>query len=145
MRIFSIILIFLFVALSSVAQDQCAVALNEAEDRYETGRLYEIPELLNACLESGFTKEQKITAYRLLTLTYLYLNYYEEADKSYLELLKLSPEYDINDELDPMEIINHHDKFTTKPIYYLTLGKFGLNVSYANVLTDYSISLRLIS
>jgi hypothetical protein len=96
--------------------------------------------MINSCIKDGFSKEQKITAYRLLTLTYLYLNYYEEADKSYLELLKLSPEYNINDELDPMEIINHHDKFTTKPLFYLTLGKFGVNVSYASVLMDYSIS-----
>ncbi len=140
MRIFSITLIFLIVTVSSMAQDQCAVALNEAQDKYEIGRLYEIPEILNECLENGFSKEQKITAYRLLTLTYLFLNYYDEADESYLELLKLSPEYNINDELDPQEIINHHEKFTTKPIYYLTLGKLGLNVSYANVLVDYSLT-----
>jgi len=141
MRIFSIILFFLFVNSLAVGQDRCAVALNEAQDKYDQGRLYEVPELISSCIENGFTKEQKITAYRLLTLTYLFLNYFEKADSAYLELLKLSPEYDINDDLDPMEIINHHDKFTTKPIYYLTLGKFGLNVSYANILTDYSISL----
>jgi len=140
MRIFLIILIFLIFGISAKAQDQCTVALNEAQDKYELGRLYEIPELINPCIENGFSKEQKITAYRLLTLTYLFLNYFEEADKSYLELLKLSPEYDINDELDPMEIINHHNKFTTKPLFYITLGKFGVNFSYANVMTDYSLS-----
>jgi hypothetical protein len=140
MRNFFYILIFTFLTIPVVAQDQCTIALNEAEDKYETGRLYEIPEMVNSCIEAGFTKEQKTRAYRLLTLTYLFLNYYEEADKAYLELLKLSPEYDVNDELDPMEIINHHDKFTTKPIFYLTLGKAGVNVSYANVLVDYSIT-----
>lgn len=124
----------------TMAQDQCAVALSEAEDKYDQGRLYEIPEMIQPCLNNGFSKEEKVRAYRLLTLTYLFLNYYNEADSSYLELLKLSPEYSINDELDPMEIINHHEKFTTRPIYYLTMGKVGINLSQSNVLIDYSIS-----
>jgi hypothetical protein len=143
MRFFAIILIFLISTFVARAQDQCAISLNEARDRYELGQLYDIPQILDPCLNQGFTKEQRITAYRLLTLTYLFLNYYQKADETYLELLKISPEYEVNDELDPMEIINHHDKFTTKPIFYLTLGKLGVNVSYANVLTDYSISESL--
>jgi hypothetical protein len=115
MRIFLVILIFSIVTIPSMAQDQCALALNEAQDKFEWVSCMKYLRLINSCIKDGFSKEQKIAAYRLLTLTYLYLNYYEEADKSYLELLKLSPEYNINDELDPMEIINHHDKFTTKP------------------------------
>jgi len=132
--------IILFSAITVFAQDQCAIALNAAEDKYEQGKLYEIPGMIQECLVDGFSKEEKVRAYRLLTLTYLFLDYYTEADSSYLKLLKLSPEYNINDELDPMEIINHHGKFTTKPIYYLTMGKLGFNFSQANVLLDYSLS-----
>ncbi|MCG8308442.1 MAG: PorT family protein [Cytophagales bacterium] len=133
-------LFLLCLTTSLFAQDQCAIALNDAEDRYEQGKLYEIPGIIQSCLIDGFSKEQKIRAYRLLTLTYLFLNYYREADSSYLQLLKLSPEYRTNDELDPMEIINHHESFTTRPKYYLTMGKLGFNFSYANVLLDYSLS-----
>lgn len=140
MKYFLSILIFFVLVSPVLSQDQCTINLNEAEDRYESGHLYEIPAILNTCFDAGFTKEQKIRAYRLLTLSYLLLNYYEEADSTYLELLRLSPMYNINEELDPVEIINHHDKFTTKPIFYLTLGKIGVNVSYANVMTDYSLS-----
>jgi hypothetical protein len=96
--------------------------------------------MLQPCINDGFTKEERIRAYRLLTLTYLFLDYYDKADLSYLELLKLSPEYQINPETDPQEIINHHNKFTTKPVFYLTMGKVGVNFSYANVLLDYSLS-----
>ncbi len=134
-----IILIWSFTEVV-IAQTQCALSLSEAEDKYDQGRLYEIPEIINSCLEKGFSKEEEIRAYRLLTLTYLFLDYYDKADKSYLELLKLSPEFKTNDELDPQEIINHHAKFTTKPKYYLTLGKIGVNFSTANVLLDYSLS-----
>ncbi|MCK5372151.1 MAG: PorT family protein [Cyclobacteriaceae bacterium] len=142
MKILSPFLLFVFLisTIPAFAQDQCAISLSEAEDKYDQGHLYEIPGIIQSCLNEGFTKEEKVRAYRLLTLSYLFLNYYEEADKSYLELLKLSPEFKTNDELDPMEIINLHDKYTTKPIFYLTYGKIGFNYSYANVLLDYSIS-----
>jgi len=127
-------------AVSVFAQDQCALALSEAEDKYEQGKLYEVPGLIRSCLTNGFSQEQKIRAYRLLTLSYLFLDYYQEADSAYLNLLRLSPEYSTNEELDPMEIINHHQKFTTRPIYYLTIGKLGFNLSSANVLQEFSIS-----
>lgn len=133
-------LLFAAYANSSFAQDQCALVLNEAEDRYEQGKLYEIPEMIQHCLDKGFSKEQKIQAYRLLTLTYLFLDYGAEADSAYLQLLKLAPEYAANDRLDPMEMINHHKSFTTKPKYFIGLGKVGINFSFVNVLTDYSMS-----
>ena len=142
MKIFLVFFFSLFISITTslFAQDQCAIALNEAEDRYDQGKLYEIPEIIQSCLSDGFSREEKVRAYRLLTLTYLYLNYYQEADSAYLNLLRLSPEYQTNSELDPMEIINHHEKFTTKPIYYLTMGKLGFNFSYSNILLDYSLS-----
>ena len=39
-------LLLVVTAKVSFAQDQCALTLNEAEDRYEQGRLYEIPEMI---------------------------------------------------------------------------------------------------
>lgn len=140
MKYFFIFFIFLVSAISSFAQDQCTNSLREAETKYEQGRLYEVPEMIRSCLKDGFTKEEKVRAYRLLTLTYLYLNYFDRADSSYLNLLKLSPEYKPNDELDPIELINHAAKFTTKPKFYFTIGKIGFNYAYSNVLLDYSLS-----
>lgn len=142
MKYFLIILILIFfnIARTAIAQDPCAIALSEAETKYKQGRLYEIPDILKSCLRGGFTKEERVRAYRLLTLTYLFLDYYNEADDSYLELLQLSPEYKPNEESDPMEIIIHATKFTTRPKYYLTPIKIGINFSQANVLLDYSIS-----
>lgn len=140
MRIFLsfFLLIFLANSISVFAQDQCAIALSEAEDKYEQGRLYEIPGIIEACLKNGFTNEEKERAYRLLTLSKLFLNYQEEADSVFLKLLKLNPIYE-TDDLDPIELVNHSKKFTTKPKYILS-GKFGMNISNANLLLDYSIS-----
>lgn len=134
------ICINIFSAIPIFAQDQCAINLSEAEDKYELGRFYEIPEILESCISEGFSDEQKVRAYRLITLSWLYLNYFDKADSSYLKLLKISPEHETNEEVDPAEIINLHEKFTTKPIYYLTPMKIGINFSSANVLNDYSLS-----
>jgi hypothetical protein len=140
MRIFLVVLIFLICAASARAQDACTVALNEAQDKFESGKLYEVHDIIKSCIEDGFSKEQKIAAYRLMTITYLYLNYYDKADSTYLNLLRLSPEYRIDDEQDPIEFIKHQAKFTTDPIYYMIPIKLGMNLSFANVLMDYSIS-----
>jgi hypothetical protein len=127
-------------ALPLQGQNQCAEAISAAEDKYQEGKLYDIPPILSECLENGFTKEEKVRAYRLLTLSYLFLDYEKEADESYLKLLSLSPEYKVNEETDPSELINHHYKFTTKPIFYLNPLKIGFNFSMVNVTNEYSLS-----
>lgn len=139
MRIFLsfFILIFLAKSIAGFAQNPCAIALSEAEDKYDQGRLYDIEGILKECLKD-FTNEEKVRAYRLLTLTYLFLNYEEEADSSFLKLLNVNPIYETDEDLDPLELINHGKKFTTKPKYILS-GKIGLNISQANVLLPYSI------
>lgn len=136
--VFLHIFLFLFV-LEVHSQDFCAQRLSEAEDKFERGRFYEIPDMLSLCINNGFTKEEKVRAYRLLTVTYLYLDYHSKADENYLSLLHLSPEYNVNDEIDPKELINHHKKFTTRPFVYYSV-KAGMNISDYRQLVDYSLS-----
>jgi hypothetical protein len=141
MRIFLsfFILIFLAKSITGFAQSPCAISLKNAEDKFDQGRLYEVDDILKACLRNGFTDDEKERAYRLLTLTYLFLNYQEKADSTFMKILQLNPIYETNEDLDPMEMINLGDKFTTKPLYYFTV-KAGANFSFVNVLKDYSIS-----
>ncbi len=141
MRIFLsyVVLFFLAKSISVYAQDQCAIALSDAEDKYEQGRLYEVPTIIESCLDDGFTDEERVRAFRLLTLANLFLNYYGKADSTYLQLLKIAPDYMTDSVSDPVELINHSKKFTTDPIYLLT-GKIGLNLSKANVLLDHSLT-----
>lgn len=126
--------------VSASAQDFCSQKLSEAEDKFEQGKFYEVPDILGLCLDNGFTKEEKIRAYRLLTITYLYLDYREKADETYLELLKLSPEYEVNEEIDPQEFINHSRLFTTKPDWYLHLLNVGVNYTFYNQIYDESLN-----
>ncbi len=92
---------------------------------------------MDKCLKGGFSKEEKLRAYRLLTITYLYLDYPDKADKSYLKLLGLSPEYAPSPENDPAELVNHHKNFTTRPFLYLSL-RAGPNFTKPSVLLEYS-------
>ncbi len=145
MRIFLsfFILIFLAKSIAGFAQNPCAIALSEAEDKYDQGRLYDIEGILKECLK-GFTNEEKIRAYRLLTLTNLFLNYEEKADSSFLKLLNVVPIYKTDEDLDPLELINHSKKFTTKPKYILSakIGTtIGATISSVSPLLDYSISI----
>ncbi len=136
----SCLLIF-FNPYYSRAQERCSQSLIEAQEKLEQGKFYDIPELLNPCLDNGFSKEEKIRAYHLLTLAYLYLNYEKEADESYLNLLRLSPEFSPDPEIGPQELINHHKQFTTRPMVFISMFKLGTNFTKSNLLYDYSMTI----
>lgn len=131
--------LFLIVFVLSVgflhAQNDCAITLKNAESFYDLGTIEKIPELLEPCLKSGFSREEKIRAYRLLILTYLNENNYNKADELMLKLLRLEPEYQINPNLDPIEYINLYQSYRTLPVYSLGI-KAGINLAKP-VITDY--------
>ncbi len=112
--------ILFFMAFPSYSQEVCSETLNLAAERLNIGKFYEIPDLLEDCLKNGgFTKEEQIRAYRLLTLSHLYLNYQEKAGEYYLKLLKLSPEYQPILDVDPKELVNFSHLYTTKPLVHI--------------------------
>lgn len=106
----------------------CTDILNEARESYDAGHLYEIPARLKPCLDNGFNKSQKIQAYWLLTRTYLLIDDPISAEDSYLKLLRLDPEYNIDEENDPVDVVYLSKKFTTTPIF-VVFGKIGTNFS----------------
>jgi hypothetical protein len=120
------------------AQNTCSQTLLKAQFAYYEGRAEEVPPMLEACLKDGLTTEEKLQAYRLLTLTYLYLNEHANAEKVMLAFLHLNPTYSINEAVDPAEFINLYKQFRTWPVY-LTGVKAGLNSSYIHILQPYSL------
>ena len=95
MRYKYIILLILSIALSNSiwAQKSCLNTLREAKELYEEGLIDEIPELLSGCMESGFTRAQRIEAYKLIILAYLFDDDQFAAEKTMDEFLKKFPEY----------------------------------------------------
>jgi hypothetical protein len=122
----------------ALAQSQCAQTLRLAQSIYEQGRLQELPDLLKGCIENGFNDEEKVNAYKLLTLTYIYLEEPEKADANMLALLRTDTEFKVNPAVDPAEFVALYKTFRTKPIYRIG-GKLGGTASHTSVVSaDYA-------
>jgi len=123
-----------------LAQSVCAATLSDAQDNFDSGHLYGIPAILKPCLDKGFTDAEKIQAYWLLSRTYLIIDDPISAEDSYLKLLKLDPEFKVDIENDPIEIVHLSQKFKTTPIFTWTYGKLGFNTTKPTVINTYSTS-----
>jgi opacity protein-like surface antigen len=131
MRHLAMIFIFLLgVSRSNLnaQNDNCEQTLSLAAAEFEAGRFYGLPDMLKSCLKSGFSTEQKIRAYLLLTQAYLILDNPTEAEKSYLQLLKADPEYVANPVRDPIDVYYLSKKFTTTAIF-TPYFRMGVNTS----------------
>ncbi len=139
-RILFFLFIFLCLSGSVVGQDRdCEQTLSEADDEFSAGRFYGIPSLLESCLERGFTNEQKVRAYLILTQAYLILDDPKAADESYLKLLDADPEYVANPSRDPIDVYYLSKKFTSTPIFTPHL-RLGLNTSRPRIIQEITTS-----
>ena len=134
-----LLILILLSSIDSWAQTACSQKLSEAQDSFNQGHFYGIPSILKDCIDAGFSNEQRIEAYKLLTIVYLYIDDPIGAENSYLELLKLDPEHKVDPAIDPVEIIYLNDKFTTTPFFTLQLLKFGINATKPFVINNYSV------
>ncbi|MGM0579345.1 MAG: outer membrane beta-barrel protein [Bacteroidota bacterium] len=136
MRLIKIILIsfsllILFPLLGN-AQSSCVQNLREARNFYDAGKLNELPKLLLKCIDNGFTDEEKVEALRLVTLSYLFDEEQEKAEATYLRLLKIEPEYQVDEDSDPTELIILSERYDTEPKFF-----FGIKGSPSyNILED---------
>lgn len=127
---FLLVVFFLGFAHFSRAQSgssECANLLNSARDAFNEGHLEDVSGYLSDCLKDGFSREQKIEAYKLLTITYLYLDDLFGAENSYLALLTLDPEYRVLP-TDPVEFKYLSNRYITTPIISWT-ARAGVNLS----------------
>jgi len=139
MRHLAMIFIFLLgVSRSNLsAQDNnCEQTLSLAAAEFDAGRFYGLPDILKSCLAKGFSTEQKIRAYLLLTQTYLILDNPAAAENSYLQLLKADPEYVANPVRDPIDVYYLSKKFTSTAIF---TPHFNIGVNTSLPRTIYSL------
>ncbi len=108
-------LLVITVLFSKQAQAQCTENLKKAQASFNEGHLYGIPALLEKCLKKGFSDQDKLDAYRLLTLTYLYIDDPISAEHSFLDLLGLDPEYRV-DSTNHIELLHLSKEYITAPI-----------------------------
>lgn len=111
----------------------CAQTLRLARSVYENGRLHELPNLMGDCFsKSEWTTQERVDAYKLLTLAYIYLEEPEKADEMMLNILRTDPEFKPNDNIDPAEFVALWRTFRTEPVYRLGV-KVGANATQPNV------------
>ncbi len=136
--------LFLLSKVSFAQRGNCAENLEEARQKFERGHLYSIPATLKSCLDNGFNKTQRIEAYLILTRTYLLIDDPISAEDSYLKLLGEDPEYDIDQQNDPVDIVYLSSKFTTTPIF-IFFAKVGINSTGANSIGNYGVDNTTLS
>lgn len=129
----------IFFSVGYISAQNCAQTLRLARSTYDQGRLHELRGLVEKCLADGFTKQEKVEAYKLLTMSYLYLEEPERADSSMLLLLQTDPFFEYNEDVDPQEFIGLYNTFRTKPIFNIGL-KLGVNTTFNNVTANYYVS-----
>ena len=128
---------FLFVYRSS-GQTDCASKLKYAQELFESGQIEQIPSLLDSCLIEGFTKDQKIQAYRLLIQTYLFDYNRDKAEQVMTQFLHEYPEYKIQS-IDPIEFRELYNSFQVKPSWGIGICA-GSNMSQIIVKESYTTS-----
>lgn len=137
MKLRLLVCLILFISFSISAQRQdCAISLEQARTNFNQGKLYGIPSMLKPCLDNGFNKTQRIESYLLLTRTYLLIDDPISAEDSYLKLLELDPEFEVDPANDPLDIVYLSEKFTTTPVFILFV-RGGLTYSFATELQNF--------
>jgi hypothetical protein len=140
LRIIPVILFSLCVLSGNLlyGQNSCSQTLKEAQKSYEQGQLINIPEKLKVCMTSGFSKIEKLQAYRLIILTYLFLDEQTEAENQMNNLLVFEPDYKPNNALDPIEYINLYKSFRVEP--FISLGAvIGANQSRIGLVNNFGV------
>jgi len=132
---------FLLSSYTFVHAQTCPQVLRLARSTYEQGRLHELETLLKGCLEGvNFTVQERVEAYKLLTLAYIYLEEPEKADAAMLKLLQTDHYFVLNKAVEPAEFQALYATFRTTPIFRIG-GKFGAlstqpNVARSNTAND---------
>lgn len=133
MKVFLKLKLFLILLLipgitGLLAQDKdCAVKLSEAQEQFSLGQIEEVPGLLVNCIKSGFTREERIQAFKLLINSYIFDDNMALAEQYMLDFLKRYPEYEIV-ATDPSEFVDLYREFDNEPRF--SVGVYGgLNLS----------------
>jgi Outer membrane protein beta-barrel domain len=131
-RFLALVLFFNFTQVV-IAQEDCAIVLDNARAEFDAGRIENVPGILANCLDkNNFSDEQKPEVFKLLTITYLYLEDPDSAALNFLKLLEEQPEFRPSPS-DPIELEYLSKQYITTPIFSF-YSKAGANASIINVL-----------
>ena len=143
MKRFSALVCFSLFSFYAIGQNtSCVQTLRLARATYEQGRLHEIESQLKPCLQGGFSKDEKqfeVEGYKLLCLSYIYLEEPEKANEAMLNILRIDHDFQINPGVDPAEFVGLYRTFRSKPLFSVGLI-VGPNATMPYVVENYSVS-----
>lgn len=127
-----ILLIPVLLPLLSYSQESssCAEKLKTAQTLFDKGQVELVPAMLEECMKSGFTREESLSAYKLLIQSFLFEEKIEKADSAMLAFLKKNPEYEIS-ATDHSSFVNLFNSFNVKPVVQLAFH-IGSNVPFVS-------------
>jgi len=125
-----------FSVLPAYSQD-CGAQLQEANNLYDQGLIEDIPGLLLPCMEEGFSRSQRIEAYKLLILAYLFDNDQVSAETTMLDFLRKFPEYEILPG-DPAEFVYLFESYRTTSVYSIGVS-VGFNMTDPRLIEPFSV------
>jgi len=106
----------------------CAEKLQTAQSLFDRGQVEQVAGLLHDCLESGFNREEALTAYKLIIQTYLFEDELEKADSAMLAFLRKNPEYQLS-ETDHSSFVHLFNNFQVNPVIQVSL-RLGTNMPF---------------
>lgn len=108
--IFVFFILLLCLNTVTYSQEKCGdYTLNEARKYYETGQFIKVINTLSPCIDRGFDNNQRVQAYRLLSMTYVAVDSTKKAYNAGISLLRINPNYEpsLFDPPQYIQIINN--------------------------------------
>ena len=131
--------------LLAISQEStsCAENLQNAQSLFDRGQVEKVVGMLRGCMKSGFTREEQLSAYKLVIQSYLLGDKLREADSAMLSFLKQNPEYQLSP-TDHASFIHIYNSFNVKPVLQLALH-IGTNLPFMTFVDPKSVSGEVIA
>jgi hypothetical protein len=116
----------------------CAEKLKTAQLLFEKGQVELVPEYLSDCLKSDFSREESLTAYKLLIQSYLFMENQMKADSVMLAFLGKNPEYRISP-TDHSGFVSLYNNFQIRKLIQFSIH-LGSNLPFISTININSAS-----
>ena len=132
--------IILMIALTGSGYSQdCALKLQDAQTQFDKGKVELVAGLITPCINSGgFSKEESLTAYKLLIQSLLLDDKNGLAETHMLEFLSRHPEYSVT-AADYSGFVYLRNKYEARQSFLISV-RFGTNFTYLTGRNERSLS-----
>lgn len=138
LKTLTLVIFILLACATGKGQNACFVKLADAQIMFESGQIEEIPSLLDSCLHNGFTRDEKIQAYRLLIQVYLFDYNPTKANEVMSQMLREIKFYKIQPN-DPIEFIELYNTYKLYPTWGIGITAQA-NLPNINIIKSYSLA-----